>query len=142
MATSLPYTVVRDNERRTCTCTCTLAAGTQVGDAAESVALSRVFGEHLTTGGVAVSSTKGATGHLLGAAGAVEAAFATLALHTQRVPPTLSLTHPDPEVVPPGANFVPLAAQTIPGLRAVLTNSFGFGGTNASLVITAPPPQA
>ena len=77
---------------------------------------------------VAVSSTKGATGHLLGAAGAVEAAFVTMALFTGSVPPTLNLTDPDPAAVPPGGNFVPLAAQKIPGgLRAAITNSFGGG---------------
>lgn len=76
------------------------ATGTQVGDAAEAAALLRVFGDRITSGHVAVSSTKGATGHLLGAAGAVEAAFVTLALHTGIVPPTLNLTNPDPSVVP------------------------------------------
>jgi 3-oxoacyl-(acyl-carrier-protein) synthase len=60
-------------------------------------------------------------------AGAVEAAFVALALSTGSVPPTLNLTNPDPAVVPEGANFVPLVAQRIPGLRAALTNSFGGG---------------
>ena len=73
------------------------ATGTRAGDAAESAALLEVFGDALRTGAVAVSSTKGATGHLLGAAGAVEAAFAAMAVRTGDVPPTLHLTTPDPE---------------------------------------------
>ena len=117
------------------------ATGTKAGDAAEAAALARVFGSRFSSGEIAVSSTKGATGHLLGAAGAVEAAFAALALASGVVPPTLNLVEPDVGLGAAfrGANFVPLVAQRAPGLRAALTNSFGFGGTNASLVLTLPP---
>ena len=116
------------------------ATGTVVGDAAEFAALLRVFGDHLTSGALSVSSTKGATGHLLGAAGAVEAAFAILALANRTVPPTLNLERLDPSFGDLGsADFMPLKAKRKEGIRAVLTNSFGFGGTNASLVLAAPP---
>ena len=116
------------------------ATGTVVGDAAEFAALLRVFGDHLTSGALSVSSTKGATGHLLGAAGAVEAAFAILALANGTVPPTLNLERLDPSFGNLGdADFTPLKAKRKEGIRAVLTNSFGFGGTNASLVLAAPP---
>jgi 3-oxoacyl-[acyl-carrier-protein] synthase II len=81
-----------------------------------------------------VSSTKGATGHLLGAAGAVEAIFAVLALHHKVAPPTANL-HDIDDDAPTELNFVPLEAQPLSNdARATMTNSFGFGGTNASLV--------
>jgi|TARA_B100001142_G_scaffold268353_1_gene273465 3-oxoacyl-[acyl-carrier-protein] synthase II len=115
------------------------ATGTVVGDAAESRALATVFQERYLRGELSVSSTKGATGHLLGAAGAVEAAFAVLALSTKTLPPTLHLETPCPNAAPAGADLVPLIARVKPGLRAAMTNSFGFGGTNASLVFTSPP---
>lgn len=90
----------------------------------------------------AVSSTKGATGHLLGAAGAVEAIFSLLALDSRRAPATANLTSPDP----PGllAGLVAGGPAALPdGPAAVLCNSFGFGGTNAALVFaTAPAPAA
>ena len=86
-----------------------------------------------------VSSTKGATGHLLGAAGAVEAAFAVLTVATGDVPPTLNLDDPCSECVPDGADFVRRVAARGVRVRAAMTNSFGFGGTNASLVFAAPP---
>uniref|UniRef100_A0A7S0PRK2 beta-ketoacyl-[acyl-carrier-protein] synthase I n=1 Tax=Micromonas pusilla TaxID=38833 RepID=A0A7S0PRK2_MICPS len=115
------------------------ATGTNVGDAAEAQALARVFGEAFADGTTRVSSTKGATGHLLGAAGAVEAAFAVLAVASGNVPPTLNLDDPCAECVPDGADFVPRVAARGVRLRAAMTNSFGFGGTNASLVFAAPP---
>eukprot|EP00884_Botryococcus_braunii_P022662 jgi/Botrbrau1/907/Bobra.0167s0024.2 len=87
----------------------------------------------------AVSSTKGATGHLLGAAGAVEAVFAVLALVDHVVPPTLNLKRADAEN-PLGLALVGPTPRALPtGPKAVLTNSFGFGGTNASLLFSTPP---
>ncbi|EQL02710.1 Beta-ketoacyl synthase [Ophiocordyceps sinensis CO18] len=81
---------------------------------------------------VTVSSTKAAIGHLLGAAGAIEALFAILAIHEGVVPATLNLTRPD---VGTGFNLVPLEAQQKP-VRVAVSNSFGFGGTNSSLVFS------
>lgn len=104
--------------------------GTKLGDTAEAKALGSVFG----TDGPAVSSTKGATGHLLGAAGAVEAAFSVLALAGEVVPPTLNLDEPDPAH---GLDHVRGQARRGP-LPAVLSNSFAFGGHNLSLVFGPP----
>ena len=99
-----------------------------------------MFGEAATAPGapVAVSSTKGATGHLLGAAGAVEAAFAVLALYTGAAPQTLNLEAPEPAVLR-GLLGLGGPAALPAGPRAVLSNSFGFGGTNASLVFASAP---
>jgi 3-oxoacyl-[acyl-carrier-protein] synthase II len=106
-----------------------------VGDAVEQRAIAEVFGA--AAGAVAVSSAKGALGHLLGAAGAVEAAFAALSVAEGWAPPTANLVEPDPRVL---GNLVRGAAQRLPdGRRAVLTNSFGFGGTNAALALASPP---
>ena len=113
------------------------ATSTPMGDAIEARAINQVFNEEENdqrAARLAVSSTKGATGHLLGAAGAVEAIFAVLALHEGTAPPTANLHQLD-EDAPEGLNFVPLEAQQLTGdLKATMTNSFGFGGTNASLV--------
>jgi hypothetical protein len=87
-----------------------------------------------------VSSTKGATGHLLGAAGAVEAAFSILALQHGVAPPTCNLETPDPQLLPLLVSGT--AAELPRGPRAVLCNSFGFGGTNASVLFCSPPAHA
>ncbi|EFJ19804.1 hypothetical protein SELMODRAFT_233330 [Selaginella moellendorffii] len=112
------------------------ATSTPRGDKVEAVAIKTVFKEHAVTGNLAFSSTKGATGHLLGAAGAVEAIFSVLALHHGQAPPTLNLILPD-RVFHDG--FVPIGSTKAMSIHAVLSNSFGFGGTNASLVFTSPP---
>ena len=121
-----------------------LARPAPAGDDIEQRAIAAVFGEVATSGAppsggapLAVSSTKGATGHLLGAAGAVEAIFALLALRHGVAPPTANLTAPDPPLL---AGLVAGSPAPLPqGPRAVLSNSFGFGGTNASLVFASPP---
>jgi len=101
---------------------------TATGDLAEAEAIKSVFGEHAYK--LAVSSTKSMTGHLLGAAGAVEAIFSVLAIRDQVAPPTINLDEPDEGC---DLNFVPHEAQKMP-IDVVLSNSFGFGGTNGSLV--------
>ncbi|MFV8817309.1 beta-ketoacyl-ACP synthase II [Haliea sp. E17] len=104
---------------------------TNAGDVAESLAVARVMGS--AAGQVAVSSTKSMIGHLLGAAGAVEAIFSVLAMRDQVCPPTINLDNVDENAAP--LNFVPHTAQERP-IRNVLSNSFGFGGTNGSLVFS------
>lgn len=101
---------------------------TPAGDLAEAAAVKSVFGDHAYR--VAVSSTKSMTGHLLGAAGAVEAIFSVLAIRDQVAPPTINLEEPDEGC---DLDFVPHQARSIP-IDVVLSNSFGFGGTNGSLV--------
>jgi 3-oxoacyl-[acyl-carrier-protein] synthase II len=109
------------------------ATGTPQGDPAECRALRSVFGAHPPL----VSATKGATGHLLGAAGALEAAYTVLALHSGCIPPTLHLdaAHTDTECAGGGLDFVPGAAREV-RIRAAMSNSFAFGGHNASLLFT------
>lgn len=101
---------------------------TQAGDVAESRAIESVFGAAAST--VAVSSTKSMIGHLLGAAGAVEAVFALLALRDQAAPPTINLDNPGEGCT---LDYIPHTAREMP-LRYALSNSFGFGGTNGSLI--------
>jgi len=102
---------------------------TPLGDLAETAAIKRCFGDHAKK--LAVSSTKSMTGHLLGAAGGIEAVFSALALHEQVAPPTINLVNQDPEC---DLDFVPNVARRMP-MRVALSNSFGFGGTNGSLVL-------
>ncbi|WP_225774988.1 beta-ketoacyl-ACP synthase II [Pseudomonas sp. Marseille-Q5115] len=101
---------------------------TSAGDLAEVRAIKSVFGGHAYK--LAVSSTKSMTGHLLGAAGAVEAIFSVLAIRDQVAPPTINLDEPDDDC---DLDFVPHEAREMP-IDVVLSNSFGFGGTNGSLV--------
>jgi 3-oxoacyl-[acyl-carrier-protein] synthase II len=103
---------------------------TPLGDELELGAVRRLFGNAI--GNVSMSSTKSAIGHLLGGAGAVESIFCILALRDQIVPPTLNLENPSEGCE--GVDLVPFAAKRRE-VRAVLNNSFGFGGTNASLVM-------
>lgn len=103
---------------------------TPLGDIAETVAIKRALGEHAKR--VAVSSTKSMTGHLLGAAGGVEAVFSALAVYHQVAPPTINLLNADPAC---DLDYVPNAAREM-RIRVALSNSFGFGGTNGTLVFT------
>lgn len=100
---------------------------TPQGDIAETQAVKTVFGDHAKK--LCVSSTKGATGHMLGAAGAVEMTVCTLAIHHGIVPPTINLQHPDPEC---DLDYVPNTAREMK-VNAIINNSFGFGGHNASI---------
>ena len=101
---------------------------TPLGDIAETVAIKRCFGDHACK--LAVSSTKSMTGHLLGAAGGVEAIFSILAIRDQMAPPTINLTNADPQC---DLDYVPNTARRMK-IDVALSNSFGFGGTNGSLV--------
>ncbi len=103
---------------------------TPLGDVAETMAVKRLLGERAK--GVAVNSTKSMTGHLLGAAGGVEAVFSILAVHHQVSPPTINLQTPDPAC---DLDYVPNAARKM-AIRTAMSNSFGFGGTNGTLVFT------
>lgn len=101
---------------------------TPLGDIAETIALKRCFGEHSKK--LAVSSTKSMTGHLLGAAGGVEAVFSVLAIHQHIAPPTINLVNQDPQC---DLDFIPNTARDM-NIKVALSNSFGFGGTNGTLV--------
>jgi 3-oxoacyl-[acyl-carrier-protein] synthase II len=100
---------------------------TPLGDVAEQIAVKRALGDHAYK--VAVSSTKSMTGHLLGAAGGVEAVYSVLAVHHQVAPPTINLYEQDPQC---DLDFVPNAARKMK-IGLALSNSFGFGGTNGTL---------
>jgi 3-oxoacyl-[acyl-carrier-protein] synthase II len=106
---------------------------TPLGDEIELRAVERILGQHATK--VTMSSTKSEIGHLLGAAGAVEAAFTALSIRDQIAPPTINLDNPSVETP---LDLAPHVAQRRP-IRAALSNSFGFGGTNAALVLTQVP---
>ncbi|HEY9381790.1 MAG TPA: beta-ketoacyl-ACP synthase II [Burkholderiales bacterium] len=101
---------------------------TPLGDVAETMAVKRCFGDHARK--LVVSSTKSMTGHLLGAAGGIEAVFSALAVHHQIAPPTANLVDIDPAC---DLDYAPLTAREMP-IRAALSNSFGFGGTNGTLI--------
>jgi len=97
-------------------------------DRIETTAIKRCFGEHARS--VVISSTKSMTGHLLGAAGGLEAGITVLALHHQRVPPTINLENPDPDC---DLDYVPRVPRDV-SITYALSNSFGFGGTNGALL--------
>ena len=102
---------------------------TPLNDKCETQAIKTVFGEHAQK--LAISSTKSMTGHMLGAAGGIEAAFTALSVYEQIAPPTINLTKPDPQC---DLDYVPNAARKMI-IRAALSNSFGFGGTNAVIAM-------
>ena len=106
---------------------------TPAGDVIESNAVKQVFQGHAYK--VAISSTKSMVGHMLGAAGGVEAVFSVLALRDQVAPPTINLDNPDPEC---DLDYVPHTARQMP-LEIVLSNSFGFGGTNGTIIFRRIP---
>ncbi|HSQ77631.1 MAG TPA: beta-ketoacyl-[acyl-carrier-protein] synthase II, partial [Nitrospirota bacterium] len=101
---------------------------TPQGDIAETQAIKTVFGAHART--LAVSSTKGATGHMLGAAGGIESVICCKAIQAQVAPPTINLENPDPEC---DLDYIPHTARKVQ-VDVAMSNSFGFGGTNACLV--------
>ena len=101
---------------------------TEYNDANETQAIKKIFGEQAFK--LAVSSTKSMTGHLLGAAGAVEGVFSVLALHHGMIPPTINYENPDPAC---DLDYVPNQARRA-DISVALSNSFGFGGTNACVI--------
>ena len=101
---------------------------TPFNDKLETLAIKTLFGDHART--LAISSTKSMTGHLLGGAGGLEAGIAALAVHEQVAPPTINLDHPDPEC---DLDYVPCKSRPM-RIQYALSNSFGFGGTNAALL--------
>jgi len=104
---------------------------TPVGDVAETLALKRAFGDH--AGKLAITSTKSMTGHLLGAAGGVEAVFTVMSMHDQVASPTINLEYPDPDC---DLDYVPNTARDMT-IKVALSNSFGFGGTNGTILFKA-----
>jgi 3-oxoacyl-[acyl-carrier-protein] synthase II len=110
------------------------ATSTPVGDSAETKVIKVALGEEHARR-TPVSSTKGATGHCFGAAGAIEAIFTILALRDRIVPPTLNHENPDPDC---DLDYVPNVAREVPNLHTAVSNSFGFGGHNATIVLRRP----
>jgi 3-oxoacyl-[acyl-carrier-protein] synthase II len=108
------------------------ATSTPLGDSAETRVIKQAFGEEHAKNQLAVSSTKGATGHCFGAAGAVEAVFTVKAVVDRKAPPTINYDEPDPDC---DLDYVPNVARDLPDLRVAVSNSFGFGGHNASIVV-------
>jgi 3-oxoacyl-[acyl-carrier-protein] synthase II len=106
------------------------ATSTPLGDAAETKVIKKALGEE-NARRTPISSTKGATGHTFGAAGAIEGIFTILALRDRIVPPTINLETPDPDC---DLDYVPNVARSVPDLTVGLSNSFGFGGHNATIV--------
>jgi 3-oxoacyl-[acyl-carrier-protein] synthase II len=104
------------------------ATSTELGDRAETFAIKRAFGDHAKK--VAISSTKSMTGHLLGAAGVVEAIFSLLAMRDSVLPPTINLHKPGPDC---DLDYIPNQARPMK-VDVALSNSFGFGGTNGSII--------
>lgn len=102
---------------------------TPLNDVVETRAIKTVFGDHAPM--LAISSTKSMTGHMLGGAGGIEAAFTALAIKNEIIPPTINLENPDPEC---DLDYVPNQAREMK-IRAAMSNSFGFGGTNAVLIM-------
>jgi len=107
------------------------ATSTPLGDASETRVIKQALGEEHASR-TPVSSTKGATGHCFGAAGAIEAVFTTLALHDGKLPPTINYESADPAC---DLDYIPNESREAPDLHAVMSNSFGFGGHNATIVI-------
>ena len=103
---------------------------TPLGDAAETRAVKQVFGDHAYE--LAVSSTKSMTGHMFGAAGAVESMFCALALHEQVLPPTINYRNPDPEC---DLDYVPNEARPVEGLEVAISNAMGLGGHNGCVLL-------
>ena len=108
---------------------------TPFNDRLETLAIKRCFGEHASR--VAISSTKSMTGHLLGGAGGLEAGVSALAVYHQRVPPTVNLDNPDPDC---DLDYVPHSSRQV-DIQYALSNSFGFGGTNAALLFKRYEPE-
>src|SRR5258708_11707007 len=106
------------------------ATSTPLGDAAETKVIKIALGEE-NARRTPISSTKGATGHTFGAAGAIEAVFTIMALRDRILPPTINLETPDPDC---DLDYVPNVARVVPDLTIGLSNSFGFGGHNATIV--------
>ena len=107
------------------------ATSTPLGDASETRVIKKALGEEHARR-TPVSSTKGATGHCFGAAGAIEAVFTTLAVHEGKLPPTINYEDEDPDC---DLDYIPNESRDAPDLRVAISNSFGFGGHNASLVV-------